>query len=390
MSPSTEILDPQVVKAEVIEYLGSVLEDARILSVEIKDDSACEQAISLGAKIKEKIAYLKNRRKVVYEPLKAATEGVRLEYDNPLKLGDQMERALSAAVITFKQKKRAEEERVRLAAEAEAKRQKAEAEAKERAAQAERERIIREREAREQQERDERLAEERRRQAAAEKEKADADAKAKAEADARAQQLREEEDRRLAAAQEAQDVGLAERSETILAAQQPVAPLAAPLPTAAELEAQARKESVEREAIAAEEKRKSDAKAAEEKKRAEEAAHLRRLEEEAALAKQRAAEQEAAASQQVTVTRPDERLRTSVSWKYDVPDVAAFRKLCRAIADGRAPVEYGGFDPEQPQKFRGTAALQRDVTRLKEQFAGSDIGIRTWPEESGSFKAVGV
>jgi len=42
--------------------------------------------------IKEKIAYLKNRRKVVYEPLKAATEGVRMEYDNPLKLGDQMER----------------------------------------------------------------------------------------------------------------------------------------------------------------------------------------------------------------------------------------------------------------------------------------------------------
>ena len=87
------------------------------------------------------------------------------------------------------------------------------------------------------------------------------------------------------------------------------------------------------------------------------------------------------------MTRPDDRMRTNVSWKYDVPDLASLKKLCRAVAEGRAPAEYVGFDPEQPQKFRGTAALQRDVTRMKDQFAGNDIGIRTWPEESGSFKA---
>ncbi len=387
MSPITEILDPQVVKAEVVEYLGSVLEDARVLSIEITDDSTCEQAISLGAKIKEKIAYLKNRRKVVYEPLKAATEGVRMEYDNPLKLGDQMERALSAAVITFKQKKRAEEERIRLAAEAEAKRQKEEADRKEREVQAERERIVREREAREQRERDERIAEEKRKRDEEARIKAEADAKAKAEADARAKQLQEEQERRLASAQEAHDVGLAERSETILDTQQPIAPLPAPLPSSAEIAAKAEKERQEREALEVEEKRKDEAKALEDKKREEELAHLRKLDEEAALAKSRAAESEAAASQQITVTRPDDRMRTSVSWKYDVADIASFKKLCKAIAEGRAPVEYGGFDPEQPQKFRGTAALQRDVTRLKDQFAGADIGIRTWPEESGSFKA---
>ena len=387
MSPVTEITDPQVVKAEVVEYIGNALEEARELSVSITDDASCERAVSFGAMLKDKIAYLKNRRKVVYEPLKAATEGVRLEYDNPLKLGDQMERALSAAVITFKQKKRAEEERLRLAAEAEAKRQKEEADRKEREAQAERERIIRERQAREQKERDDRLAEEKRQRDEEARIKAEADAKAKAEADARAKQLAEEEERRLASAQEAHDVGLSERSETILDAQQPVAPLPAPLPSTAELAAKAEKERKEREDAEAEEKRKADAKAAEDKKREEEAAHLRKLDDEAAAAKALAAEKEAEASQQVTVTRPDDRMRTNVSWKYDVPDLASLKKLCRAVAEGRAPAEYVGFDPEQPQKFRGTAALQRDVTRLKDQFEGTEIGIRTWPEESGSFKA---
>lgn len=387
MSPTEmTILDANVVKAEVVEYLGSVLEDARVLSIEIIDDTMLEQAISLGAKIKEKIAYLKNRRKVVYEPLKAATEGVRMEYDNPLKLGDQMERALSAAVITFKQKKRAEEERIKLAAEAEAKRQKAEAERKEREAAAERERVIKEREAREQRERDERVAEEKRKADAIAKEKADAEAKAKAEADERARQLKEEEDARLRNAQEAHDVGLSERSESILDTQKPVAPLPAALPSTEEIAAKAEADRQAREAAAAEDKRKADEKAAEEKLRQEEADKLRKMDEEAAIAKQRAAEAEAVASSQITVSRPDERMRTNVSWKYDVPDALAFKKLCRAIGEGRAPVEYGGFDPENPQKFRA-AAITKDVTRLKDQFAGQDIGIRTWPEESGSFKA---
>lgn len=387
MSPVTEITDPQLVKAEVVEYLGNVLEDARVLSVTITDDVTLEKAITLGAMIKEKIAYLKNRRKVVYEPLRAATEGVRLEYDNPLKLGDQMERSLSAAVITYKQKKKDEETRARLALEAEAKRVREEAERKEREAQAERERIIREREAREQRERDERVAEEKRKADAEAKVKAEAAAKVQAEADERARQLREEEDRRVATAAEAENVGLTERSETIIDTQQAVAPLPSPLPSSAELAAKAEQDRQAREALAAEEKRKAEAKAAEDKKREEEAAHLRKLDEETAIAKANAAESEAAASQQITVTRPDDRLRTSVRWRYDIPNEASFRKLCLAIGEGRAPVEYGGFDPLEPQKFRGCPVLQRDVTRLKDQFEGDAIGIRTFPEESGSFKA---
>lgn len=380
------IMDPQTIKAEVVEYIGSVIEDARTLSLAIVDDATCTQAIDLGAKVKERIKWLKGRREAVYEPLKTATEGVRLEYDVPLKLGDSIEKTLAAAVITYKQKKRAEEEKARLALEAEARRQREEAARKEREAAAERERIIKERAAEEQRKRDAAAAEAAAKLAAEAKVKAEAEAKAKAEADERARQLKEEEDRRLAAAQEAHDVGLAERSEQILDVQKPVAPLPAPLPSAAELKAKADAELLAEAERVAEAKRKAEAAAAEEAKREEDAARLLRMDNEAALAKAKAAEADAVAAQQVTVARPDDRMRSSVSWKYDVPNVEAFKKLCLAIAQGRAPVEYGGFDPEQPQKFRA-AAIQKDVTRMKEQFQGDAVGIRTWPEESGSFKA---
>lgn len=380
------ILDPQVVKGEVVEYIGSVIEDARILAAAIQDDATCAQAVELGSRVKDKIKWLKARRVAVYEPLKAATENVRLEYDTPLKLGEQIEKTLAAAVITYKQKKRAEEERLRLAAEAEARRVREEAERKEREAQAERERIIRERELEEQRKRDAIAAEEKRKKDEEARVKAEAEAKAKAEADARAAQLKAEEDARLKNAQEAHDVGLADRSEQILETQKPVAPLAPALPSAAELAAKADAERAERERVADEARRKEEARIAEEKKRTEDAERLRRMDEEAAAAKARAAEADAVAAQQVTVQRPEEKMRTSVSWKYDVPSAEAFKKLCLAIAQGRAPVEYGGFDPENPQKFRA-AAIQKDVTRMKGEFQGEGIGIRTWPEESGSFKA---
>lgn len=386
MSGEMTIVDPAVVKGEVVEYLGSVVEDARVLSLTITDDITCEKAVQLGALVKEKEKWLKGRREAVYEPLKKATETIRLEYDTPLKLADQIGKTLAAAVITYKQKKRDEEKKRQLELEAEAKRQREEAARKEREAAAERDRIIKERELEEQRKREAAQAEERRKQEAIAAEKKAAEDKAKAEADERARQIKEEEERRLATAQKAHDEGLTDRSEQILDKQMPVAPIPAPLPSAAETAAKAEEKRKADEATAAEEKRKADEKAAEDKKRQEEADKLKKLDEEAAQAKAKAAETEQAASQQVTVARPEDRMRTNVSWKYDVPDEAAFKKLCLAIGQGRCPVEYGGFNPLEPQKFRA-AAIQKDVTRLKEQFEGDAIGIRTWPEESGSFKA---
>lgn len=388
MSP-TEIMDPSIVKAEVVEYLGSVLEDARALSLKIVDDASCEEAIAMGAAVKERINWLKTRRKKVYIPLKEATEGVRLEYDTPIKLGESLEDTLDAGVITYKQKKRDDETRARLALEAEAKRQKEEAARKEREVQAERDRIVRERELEEQKKRDAAEAEERRRQEAEREDQRQIVAKAKAEADERARQLREEEDRRLASAKEAHDVGLAERSETILDKQMPVAPLPAPLPSPAEIEAKAKAERELREAVAERDRILAEEKAAQDKRRADDAERLRKMDEEAAIAKAKAAEAEAIASQQITVTRPDDRHQTSVRWRYDVPTEAEFRVLCLAIGEGRAPVEYGGYNPDKPQDFRGTADLQKDVTRLKDNFPRG-IGIRVFPEESGHFKAAAV
>lgn len=386
MSPLIEITDPQVVKMEIVEYIGSAIEDARVLASSITDDASLEQAMTLGALIKQKIAWLKERRKAIYEPLRTATENVRLEYDTPLKMGEQLEKTLVAAVISYRQKKRDEEIRARLAAEAEAKRQKEEADQKEREAQAERDRIIRERAIEDQRKRDAAEAEATRVKEVEEAEKREIIAKAKRDADERARQLKEEEDRRLATAKEAEDVGLTERSEQILDKQQPVAPIPAPLPTPGEIAAKLEQERTAREAAAAEEKRKADDKAAEEKRRADDAERLRKMDEEVAIAKASAAEAEAAAAQQVTVSRPDDRMQSSVRYAYDVPNEEEFRVLCKAIGEKRAPVEYGGYNPEKPSDFRGTAELQKDVTRLKDQFPRG-IGIRVFPLESGSFKA---
>ncbi len=383
---SIEIVDPSVVKGEVIEYIGSVVEDARMLSLAITDDATCEKAVTLGSLIKQKMAWLKKRREVVYEPLKSATENVRLEFDTPLKLGKQIEDTLSAAIITYRQKKRDEETRARLALEAKAKQEREEAARKEREAQAERERIIRDRELAEQKKRDEAAAKERRKREKEEADRREVAAKAQADADARAKQLKDEQDARLKTAQEAHDQGLAERSENILEKQMPVAPLPAPLPSAAELAAKAEAEKQAEADRMAEYKRKEEERVAEQKKRDEDAAILKRMDDEASLAAAKAAESEAVAAQQITVTRPDDRMSSNVRWYYDVPNEEAFRKLCLAIGERRAPVEYGGFDPLEPQKFRGCAVLQKDVTRQKDTFQGDAIGIRTWPEERSSFK----
>ena len=138
MSPVTEIIDALVVKAEVVAYIGNVIDEAQAVALAITDDVSCERAVALGSAVKERIVWLNGKRKEIYEPLFRATENVRNEYDNPLKLGKAIEKTLAAAVIDYKLKKRREEERLRLAAEAEVKRQKEEAERKEREAAAER------------------------------------------------------------------------------------------------------------------------------------------------------------------------------------------------------------------------------------------------------------
>ena len=64
-------------------------------------------------------------------------------------------------------------------------------------------------------------------------------------------------------------------------------------------------------------------------------------------------------------------------------DMAAFLTLARAVvdgkilSDGRPAVEYLGFDPKNPTKFR-PAAINADVQTSKEKFSAP--GIKAYPE----------
>lgn len=393
MSSTKEIVEASVVKAEIVEYMGNVIEQAQTLALAVKDDESANQAAEVGVAIKSRLVWLKKKREEIYEPLYQATEAVRNEYDNPIKLGVQIEKTLAAAVNKYRLDKRREEERLRLEAEAEARRVREEAARKEREAQAERERIIKEQQEREQKRREELAAEERRVKAEA-KAREDAErARVQREQDERARLMKEEEDARLAKAQEAHAVGMADRVESILEKPGAIAPVAKALPTKAVLEEQAELKRKEDAAAAAAEKNREDAAVKEQKLREEEGARMKELQEAADRAKADADLAEASAAAQATVTKADTRMRTNVKAMYEIADEASFRKVVKAVAENRAPIEFLGFDPEHPEKFRASA-IGKHATKIKADpdFAAKQaelaaIGIRVWLEETGTFKA---
>ena len=383
-----KIVDPQIVKAEIVQYLGNVIDRVRELVLNIKDDESRDRAVQAGVEIRGKIDWLEAKRLKVYVPLRDALEVLRKEYDIPIELGTGLIKPLGAAVKNYDIKKRREEQLAREQQEAEAKRIRDEAARKERELEAARQKFIREQQEAEQRRRDALEAEAKREQEMLEAQERDRQEQARREQEERARRIREEEDSRLAHAQEAKDVGLDHKVDGILSRATPIAPVAT-MPTQADLdkarlEEEDRKRREEDERAAAERRRLDDE--AEKKRRDEAEANFNRLRDETEAAKAKAEEAEAAAAATVSVTRPDDRIRTSVTWKYEVPDRTAFVKLVRAVADGRAPVEYLGFDPDHPEKFRATA-IGKDVQKLKGEFGGEAIGIRAWPEESGSFKA---
>ena len=393
MSPASEIIDPSVVRTEITAYLGNVLEQAQAISQAVRDEASANEATSLGVAVKSRLKWLREKRADVYEPLYRATERVRQEYDEPIKLGNQLEKTLAAAVVKFRLDVKREEERLRLQAEADARRIREEAARKEREAEAERQRIIREREVREQRARDEAAAEERRKLAEIEAgKKAERERLASEQAE-RARRIKEEEDARIARAQEAQDVGLPERVDGILERPTPVAEVVKALPTAAENAAKAereRREQEEREA--AEKKRQADADE-ETRIRNEETQRLAKMQDDAARANSAADAAESMAASQVSVSAEDGRLRTSGSYKYALDDEAGFRRLVKAVADNRAPIGWLNFDPDHPEKFRSTM-LGKYVVKLRQDPDASAkiaelaaLGVRAWLQEGGTLNA---
>ena len=393
MSPTQEIIDAEVVQSEITVYMGGIIEQCQALANAVNDDASANRAAELGVAIKTKIAWLKKKRFSDYEEhLLPATERIRLTFDNPLKLGIALEKTLSASIIKYQQDKKREEDRLRLAAEAEARRVREEAARKEREAEAERQRIIKEQQERERRRVEAEAAEERRVKAEA-KAKEDAErARLKREQDERARLIKEEEDARLAQAQEAQNVGLGERVQDILETPKAIAPIAT-LPSKADMDAAA---ECQRQADAAEaeaERRRLAAKVEEDRLRAEEQERMRKLREDADKAKTDADLAEASAAAQASVTTADTRMRTNTSAKYEIADLASFLKLVKAVADGRAPVDWLGFDQEKPEKFRASG-IGRHATKIKnlpdfaaKQAEAAAVGVRIWLEENGSFKS---
>jgi len=397
MSPLTEIADPAVVRTEITEYLGNVLDEAQALCIAIKDDETAERATVLGVAIKSRIVWLKKKKEEISDPLMAAAERVRDEYLKPIQLGTQYDKSLSAAVIKYRGDKKREEDRLRLAAEAEARRKREEAAEKERAAERERLKIIKDREAREQKARDDAAAEERRKQAEIEAGKQAERQRLQKEQAERDQRIKEEETARLKKAQEAQDVGLPERVDRILETPTAIAEVAKPLPTSAEVAAKAETERKEREAQA-EAERKREAAAAEEKRlREEEGERMRKLQEDADRAKADADAEESMAAAQVSVSAADNRMRTSGRWQYAIDDEPSFMRLVTAVAQGRAPIAWltGAFDLEAkaPKPFRAQAIgkyvadLKNDPDASRKQADLLALGIRAWLSEGGTFKA---
>jgi hypothetical protein len=373
--------------------MGNVLTQAQEMALAVKDDASAEQATDMGVAIKTRLLWLKGKRKEVYEPLYQATERVRNEYDNPIKLGTQLEKTLIAAVIRYKLDKKREEDRLRLQAEADARRIREEAERKQREAEAERRRVQKEQEDREQKRRDEAAAQARAKQAEIEAKRKAEQARFQAEQDERERLRRQEEDERLKKAQEAHDVGLGDRSDAILEQPTAIAPIAQPLPTAAQIQAQKEQQAKEKAESEELERQRQAAKAEEDRRREEDAARVRNLQEDAEKAQAEADAAESAAAAQITVGSVDNRMRTSGRWQYAIDSEADFRKLLKAVHENRVPIRWLGFDPQAPEKFR-EPEIGRYVTKFRndpeasaKQAELAAIGIRTWLQEDGGFVA---
>ena len=385
--------DATVVRSEIVSYMGNTIDAARELSMSIKDDASANIATDLGVAVKSKLSWLKQKREEIYTPLYDATERVRLEFDSPIKLGISIEKTLAAAVIKYRLDRKREEERLRLAAEAEARRIREEADRKERAAEEERERIIKEQKAREHKARDDAAAMEIRRLAEVEAKKKAEQERCRIEQEERSRLAKEEEDARLAKAQEAHDVGITERVDSILERPTAIAPIAAILPSSISIQEEIERNRRQKEDDAEYERKRKSVEEEENRKREEEAAIMKRLQEDADRAKANADAAESMAAAQLVIGSADTRMRTSGRWKYSVDNEECFRKLVKAASENRVPIEWLNFDPENPSKFRATkigkyvTGLRNNPDASSKQVELSSIGIRAWLEEGGGFIA---
>jgi hypothetical protein len=370
--------------------IDDALSKAAQIAASIVDENTRDIAIRMAEQVQSKLDILSHPekgddpgglRERYYLPAYRHAEDLRVLLDPRIKQGKAINKTLLSGVSDFNMKKEREECIVKEAREAEARRIVEEAARLQREAEAAAARAKAAAEAEEQRKRDAEAAEQRRIQAEKEaKERQERDAR---EASAREIQrkLKEEEDHRLAHAQEAQDQGAGQKVDGILSNPTPISPTLA-IPRQAPDQATLQIEQEQARKVAQEKADKESSEAAEAKRKLDEAeAAAAKAQADADAAALAAATAQAAAASAI-VTRPDSRTTASIRYSWELAsdgtwegDIKSFAEFVNAIAAGRAPREYlTDFD-----QFRAPA-VGEDVTKLREKFVCP--GLRAYPVRS--------
>ena len=407
MNEETKAVEPREVTPEVImkqiaPKIDEALAKAARVAAAIVDDQTRDIAITMAEEVQfQVIDVLTHKpdpdtgdkggwREQFYIPARKLADSLMDFCDPKIKKAKAVKDTLLSGVSAYNVKKERQERIEREAREAEARRIAAEAE-----------RLRREAEEAEAKAKAAAEAEERRKKEAEEAERrriqAEKEAQEKREREAREaaareveRKQREEEEHRLKHAQEAQDQGAGQKVDAILSNATAISPTLAD-PKKIQNEETLRLEQEQSRRLAQEKADKETADAAEAKRKREEAeAAAEKAKAEAAAAAMAAATAQAAAASAI-VTRPDPRTTAVTSWKWDLDsdgteagDVAAFLLLAKSVVEGRAPIEYLGFDPKNPTKFR-PQAINADVVTLKDKFNAP--GLKAYPEAREQLKA---
>lgn len=385
-----EVVDLEIIGRDIGPAIDKALSLAGKLAANVVDQTGMTVAVDAADKVKGYVATLKALRLNHYDPLYRKAEDARSHFDDRIKTGTAIIKTLLAAVSDFNVKAEREARLKREAAEAEARRIQEEADRKRREAEeaAARAKAAAEDEARRKKEAEE--AEKRRLQA-------EKDAKDRQEREIREQaaretqrKLQEEETARLAHAQKAEDVGNVDKVGTILDSQTPISPTMASPQVAKDSETLRKEQELAQKQADERAELERQAAAEAERKRKESEAEAARLKADADQAAVSAKIAAAAASQAVVVAK-DSRTSSVTTWKWDWDsdgtiqgDTRAFLALVRAVADGKAPVEFLGFDPQKATDFR-PSAINDTVQRLKDSFFCP--GVKAFPQQDTRLKA---
>ena len=407
MNDETEAAEPREVTPEIImkqiaPKIDEALAKAARVAAAIVDDETRDIAITMAEEVQDQVINVLTHkpdpdtgdkggwREQFYIPARNLADSLMDFCDPKIKKAKVIKDTLLGGVSNYNNNKARKERIEREAREAEARRIAAEAERKRKEAEEAEARAKAAAEEEERRKKEAELAEQRRIQAEKEaQEKRDREAREAAARELERKQ-KEEEEHRLAHAQEAQNQGAPQKVDAILSNATPISPVLAD-PKKIQDEETLRLQQEQAQNLANEKAELEAREAAEAKRKREEAetAAAKAKADAAAAALESAAAQAAASS--AIVTRPDPRTTSVTRWKWDLAsdgteegDVAAFLLLAKNVVEGRAPVEYLGFDPKNPTKFR-PQAINSDVTTRKEKFVCP--GIKAYPEASEQLKA---